>query len=65
MSQLKPQTVGVRLPGELIQKLDAIAASESARTGYEIGRAELIRSMLSKATAEHEAAHLASKDPQP
>lgn len=55
MEKPKPQNVSVRLSGELIERLDAIAKSETDRTGYEIGRAELIRAFLTKAAAEHEA----------
>lgn len=52
-AQPKPQNVSVRLPGELIAHLDAIAQAETQRTGYEIGRAELIRAMLTRAVAAH------------
>ena len=55
MTDLKTQTIAVRLPGELIQSLDLIAANESAATGYNITRAELIRAMLTKAVADHQA----------
>ena len=64
MQKLKPQNVSVRLSGELIERLDTIAASETQRTGYEIGRAELIRAMLTKAAADHEAQTLASREGQ-
>lgn len=57
MTDPKSTTFALRLPMDLLARIDAITQAEATRTGYPIKRPDWIRLALQRAVAEHEAAH--------
>lgn len=50
----KNDTINLRLPKELIEKLDGLARAESAKVGIKITRSAIVRRTLEQAIEQEE-----------